>query len=94
MRGPQGCELAASPQVSDELRVHAIVDSGTTQSMSGIQLMAYVQEQAWGATRLRCIETDDSVRTTFTFCQWHQSEKHPFGPMKHHGCLWFALVET
>ena len=80
---------------------YAIVDSGATRSMSGINLIAYLQEQICKALGSDEIEFDETVKITFTYANSTKGKSlgaagvpHPLALSAQRGCLWFALVPT
>ena len=52
MRSALAPHVSAAYFVPEKLRVYAIVDSGATWSMSGVQLMAHVQQRLGLRTRV------------------------------------------
>ena len=66
--------------------------------MSGIKLVAHIQEGAWKGHGADGTARDESVRTTLA-CSNNSEGKslglpHPLGIKEHQGCLWFALVDA
>ena len=90
----RGRRRVGRPEGSD------IVDSGATRSTSGIQLVTHAQEEGLSAHGSNVIETDDPVRTPFSFTNNAECETLVLpgvslllGLMKHWGCFCFASVE-
>ena len=108
-QGDQVFSLKVTPQIAcacfvmKYLQRYPKVDSGATQSMSGVQLMSYVQDKVWVAHGPNMTEMDE-IRTSFTFTTNTKGElaRPAFLPsrsrrwilLKHQDCLWFALVDT
>ena len=60
--------------------------------MSGIRLMAHMEEDTWTGHGSDGIALDDSVRTTLTFSK--NTKGKSLELEEHQNCLWFAVVGT
>ena len=85
--------------VFEDMQGYAIVDTGATKSMTGLDLMCFVQEAAYSALGEDLLLVDLDQKTRFTFANNSQGLSsgrvgvpHPIGLDEEGGAIWFALV--
>ena len=84
-----------------ELRGYAIVDTGATRSMSGINLLLHVQEELLDSTGADQVVVDPNQRTRFTYANGESGASfgrvgipHRLALPQEGECIWFTAVGT